>query len=282
MNVKKALLATASLVILSGCPGGGTSLIYDYYTSPNITANQFVNALNDVDNAPLFDESELVLDINETIRGGDDWFVIWDQEAGDYKAVSLQYIRSIVYYDYIQSNYGTADEFRNIEANDILNGDFFGDPLGLDYETVDYIGDDAFGTPIFQGVNTNLLYEDQEESFDVSLAAGEAEMMKKAQKASSLSFAYNLDIKTSLALVSLGEKVENKLGTNSGELTLEDQVDLMGDITHLTGVTLSDLEGITTGSVDKKEALNKAAKKIGTSSSSLQQRLLPEVFGISL
>jgi len=283
--MKKTLLTTAVLIALSSCTGSGTvgtSLTYEYFTSPNITATQFVNSLNDVDGAPSFDESELVLGTDETLRSGDDWFVIWDADAQDYKAVSLQYIRSITYYDYVRTNFGTADEFRNIEADDILNGDFFGDSLGLDYETVDFIGNDSLGVPLFEGVNTGLLYEDQVQSFDVSLAAGEADMMKKAQKASNLSFAYNLDIKTSLALVSLGEKVENKLGAGSGELTLQDQVELMGDITHLTGVTMNDLEGIATGSQNKSATIEKAAKKIGTSSSSLQQRLLPEVFGISL
>lgn len=286
--MKKSIIsAVALLTLASGCTGGGGSgVVYDYYTTPGISTTSFVNALNDVDGAPSYDESEIILYTDETIRstyaGEDDWFVIWDSEYGEYKAVSLQYLRAITYYDYYSNSYGTAEEFRNIETDDILSGLTNGDFWGDDYETVDFIGNDVFGIPTFEGQVTGLLYEDEEETNDVSLMAGEADLKNKIQKASNISYLYNVDFKTSMALVSLGEKVEQKLGSNAGEITVADQTDLMKDITHLTGVTLEDMTSVALGTANKEEMIKNAADKIGTSSSSLQQRMLPELFGINL
>lgn len=287
--MKKSIIsAVALLTLASGCTGGGgeTGAVYDYYTTPGLSSTSFVNALNSVDGAPSYDESEIILNTDETIRssyaGEDDWFVIWDSEYGEYKAFSLQYLRTITYYDYHSNSLGTADEFRNIETDDILNGLTNGDFWGDNYETVDFLGNDVFGIPTFEGQATGLLYEDEEETNDVSLMAGEADLKKKIQKASNISYLYNVDFKTSMALVSLGEKVEQKLGSNAGEITLEDQKDLMKDITHLTGVTLEDMTSVALGVANKEEMIKNAADKIGTSSTSLQQRMLPELFGINL
>jgi hypothetical protein len=289
--MKKSIIsAVALLTLASGCTGGGsgggTGVVYDYYTTPGISSSSFVNALNDVDGAPSYDESEIILYTNETIRstyaGEDDWFVIWDSEYGEYKAVSLQYLRAITYYDYYSNSYGTAEGFRATETDDILNGLTNGDFWGDDYETATFLGNDAFGIPTFRGQVSGLLYEDEEETNDVSLLAGEADLKNKIQKASNISYLYSVDFKTSMALVSLGEKVEKKLGSNAGEITLEDQKELMKDITHLTGVTLDDMTSVALGTADKEEMIKNAADKIGTSSSSLQQRMLPELFGINL
>ncbi len=286
--MKKSIIsAVALLTLASGCTGGGAGgVVYDYYTTPGLSTTSFMNALNNVDGAPSYDESEIILYTDETIRstyaGEDDWFVIWDSEYGEYKAVSLQYLRAITYYDYYSNSYGTADEFRNIETADILNGLTNGDFWGDDYETATFLGNDAFGIPTFEGQVSGLLYEDEEETNDVSLMAGEADIKNKIQQASNISYLYNVDFKTSMALVSLGDKVEKKLGSNAGEITLEDQKELMKDVTHLTGVTLEDMTSVALGTADKEEMIKNAADKIGTSSSSLQQRMLPELFGINL
>jgi hypothetical protein len=150
MKLKNALIGASLLATaaLSSCGGGGVT--YGYYNTPYISATQFVNALNDVDNAPYYDESEIILYTDETIRsaqpGQDDWFVIWDAEFNQYKAVSLQYIRAITYYSYYSSSFQTAEEFREIEADDRFYGYFDGDLFGNDYEVVDLVGGIFYGT----------------------------------------------------------------------------------------------------------------------------------------
>lgn len=285
--MKKSIISTLALLTLaSGCTGGGTSSVYDYYTTPGLSTTSFIDALNNVDGAPSYDESEIILYTDETIRstysGEDNWFVIWDSEYGEYKSFSLEYLRTLTYYDYYSNSYGTAEEFRSVETNDILSGNTNGDYWGLNYEVLDFLGNDIFNTPTFKGQTSGFLYEDEEESNDVSLMAGEADLKSKIQQASNISYLYNVDFKTSMALVSLGQKVEKKLGSNAGEITLEDQKELMKDITHLTGVTLDEMTSVATGSKSKEEMIKKAADQIGTSSSSLQQRMLPELFGINL
>lgn len=279
-----SLALVAGLTLLVSCGGGGSSSgggsTWGSYQSPNVTAQAFVNGLNNTD--PNFDFSELELDIDETVRSGvigeDDWFVIWDARYDEYKAVSLQYIRSIVYFDFFSNNSALAEEFRAIETDDILFGDINGDFFGDDYEVVDL---DFSG--FFIGRNSGFLYEDEEDTYDVALLAGEAEKKAFYKKAANVSLAYSVSIETSMALVTLGAKVESMLGKNQGEVTAADQAVLVNDFSKLTGATLSDVAEAAAGDTEAKaELMKKVAKKIGTSATNLEQRILPELFGVEL
>lgn len=287
MKLKHALigasmLATAALTSCGG--GGGGGVTYGYYNSPYISATQFVNALNDVDGAPYYDESEIILYTDETVRsaqpGQDDWFVIWDAEFNHYKAVSLQYIRAITYYSYYSSSFQTAEEFREIEADDRWAGYFDGDLFGDDYEVVD-LGVDGY----FYGRESGYQYEDEMESMDVNLLAGEKQIKKLAQKVANISYAYEVSPEMALSLVSLGEKVEGmiKKGADQQELTPADQEVLLKDLQHLTGVSLEEVIAAGNSAEGKSEILKKIADKnakSGLTAQKLEDKILPELFGL--
>ncbi|MCR9204138.1 MAG: hypothetical protein NXH75_06150 [Halobacteriovoraceae bacterium] len=284
-NVALGLSALA-ITALSSCGGGGGGgggggSTYGSYTSSTITANRFVTALNDVDGAPLYDESEVVLYTDETVRssepGEEDWFVVYDAKYDEYKAVSLQYIRSIVYYDYYSNDYSTADEFRENESDDIFNGYLDGDLFGDDYEVVD-LGLDGY----FYGRESGFAYEDESETTDVNLMAGEAEKKKFFQQASNISYAYSVSIDTAMSLVSLGSKVDEMLTKSDSQLTDEDQAALMGDLENLTGVTLEQVMEAGFDNQKKDQLLEKISAKVGTTPQKLEGQLLPELFGVSL
>lgn len=283
-------LSVLAITALSSCGGGGGGgggggtgggSTYGAYSSPTITANRFISALNDVDGAPLYDESEVVLYTDETIRstepGQEEWFVIYDAKFDEYKAVSLQYIRTIVYYDYYANDYSVADEFRENEADDIYNGYLDGDLFGDDYEVVD-LGVDGY----FYGRESGYAYEDESETTDVNLMAGEAEKHKFFQQASNISYAYSVSIETAMSLVSLGSKVENMLTKSESQLTDEDQAALMGDLENLTGVTLEEVMQAGFDNSKKEKMLEKISAKVGTTPQKLEGQLLPELFGVSL
>lgn len=263
----------------SGSGGGGYSSSYGAQTSPNILASEFVAALNTNDGTY---SSAVQLYTNETLRsqaaGQEKWFVIWDAKYSEYKAVSLNYVRSIVYYDYYSSNTSVAAEFRSIERDDILSGNYNGDYYGNDYEVVDYHSSSGY----YEGRNSGYLYEDEKGSTDVSLLAKEQEQAKFFEKAARVSFAYSVSLETSMSMVTLGSKIEKMLSHGKGELTTEDQAALLGDLKSLTGVSLQEIAAAAQDSKTKAEVLNKIADKIGTSAQNLEQKFLPEVFGIVL
>ncbi len=262
-----------------GSTGGGST--FGAYSSPSITANRFISALNDADGAPLYDESEIVLYENETersqIAGQEDWFVIYDAKFDEYKAVSLQYVRSIIYYDYYSNDFAAADEFRGIESDDIAAGYINGDLYGDDYEVVDLALDGYF-----YGRESGYAYEDESETTDVNLMAGESEQKKFFQQASNVSYAYSVSIETAMSLVTLGSKVEKMIKKSEGTLTLEDQAALMGDIENLTGVTLEEVVAAGFDNAKKDEVLEKVSAKIGSSPQKIEGELLPELFGVQL
>ncbi len=261
-----------------GSTGGGST--YGTYSSPNITVQSFIDNISSVDGE--WDDSFLVLDTDETYRtiepGEDDWFVMYDAKYDEYKAVSLQYIRAITYYDYYQSNYSTAEEFRNIETDDILGGDVNGDFWGDDYEVVDY---DGF-TDSYWGRNSGFEYEDEEETTDVALMAAEKEQIQFIKKASEVSYTYSVSIETSMSLVSLSKKMEKMVSKGEGELTMEDQLALAGDVEKLTGATITDLVAAAQDESKKADLVKKISKKIGTTADNLENRLLPDLLGIEL
>lgn len=281
----KALLKMSLLALLAtlascggGGGGGGGGSTYGTYYSPNILASEFVSSLNSVDGTY---SSTVELYTNETLRsqapGQEDWFVIWDAKYGEYKAVSLQYVRSIVYYDYYSNNRAVAAEFRNIERDDILAGELNGDYYGNDYEVVDLRWDGYY-----EGRNSGYLYEDETSTTDVSLLAKEQEQRKFFSKAAKVSLVFNVSLETSMSMVTLGSKIEKMLSRGNGELTEQDQAALLGDIKSLTGVSLEEMKAASEDSAKKEEVLAKVAAKIGTSAQNLEQRFLPEVFGITL
>lgn len=266
--------------------GGGTTTpttptapsTYGSYTSANILASEFVSSLNSVDGTY---SSSVELYTNETLRssvaGQDDWFVIYDAKFSEYKAVSLQYVRAIVYYDYYANNRAVAAEFRDIEHGDVVGGDLNGDYYGNDYEVVDRLS-----TGYYEGRNSGYLYEDEVGSTDVSLLAKEQEQKKFFAKAAKVSFVYNVSLETSMSMVTLGSKIEKMLSRANGELTQEDQLALVGDMKTLTGVSLEEIQKATQSASVKEDVIAKIADKLGTSASNLEQRVLPEVFGIML
>ena len=251
---------------------------YGQYSSANILASEFVSNLNSVDGTY---STRIELYSNETQRskqaGQDDWFVIYDAKFSEYKAVSLQYIRSIVYYDYYSNNRAVASEFRSIERGDVLSGELNGDRYGNDYEVVDQLS-----SGYYEGRNSGYLYEDENESTDVSLMAQEQEQKKFFAKAAKVSFVYNVSIETGMSMVTLGAKVEKMLSRTNGELTAEDQLALMSDLKTLTGVSLEEIQKAAVDSKAKEDVIAKVATKIGTSAQNLEHKFLPEVFGISL
>ncbi len=281
-NWKKVMSAglLATVMILESCGGGnGPGGVF----VPGVTAQQFVNALNDFDGVPIGGgESRVILRTDETYRGGfageDEWFVIYDALHDQNKAVSLQYLRSIVYFDYYSDAYAVADEFRAIERDDILDGYGDGDSLGDDYEVVDY---NSY-TGYFEGRNSDWDYEDEAETMDVALMAGEKEKMAFFKKASQVSFAFSVSIEAAMSLVTLGSKVEKMLGKSQGELTEEDQKALMGDFQNLSGVTLEEVIEAAVDDEKKEAMISKIADKIGTTAENLEARILPKVFGLEL
>ncbi len=287
----KVTALTCALTMLASCSGGGggggTSgggtggSTYGTYQSSSVTVSEFVSALNRIEGYGA-NASEVELYTDETIRssyvGEDDWFVIWDDKYNEYKAVSLQYIRAIVYYDYYANSTALAEEFRDIETDDILAGDINGDYWGDDYEVVDW--DSWTGT--FVGRRSGFDYEDGAASTDVSLATAEVEQREFFQKAAKISYAFNVGIETSLSLVSLGQKAEQMLQRSSGELTAADQAAFANDLQHLAGVTLADVVAASTDEAAQSDLVNKVATKIGTSAANLETRILPELFGVEL
>jgi len=264
----------------SGGGGGGSS--YGIYNSPYISSQSFVSALNDLDNVSYPYDSYMVKDEWDTVRGGDDWFVIYDSAYGEYVAVSLQYVRTLEYYDYYSTNEGTADAYRSIADDDEFYTGLIGDGYGDDYEIVDYEYTDAYGEDYYRGFDSGMLYEDTDESTDVSLQAKDKEEKAFFQKASSLSVTYSLDMKTSLSLVSLGKKVEKMIESSKGELTEADQKAMTEDVMKLTGVSLAELNEAMKDADAKEKLVEKVADKLGTTTDSLETQILPDLLGIEI
>ncbi len=281
-NFKKLAMFLVALLTLASCGGGGGGggggSTYGARTNPYILASEFVNALNNVDGTY---STRVELYTNETLRssvpGQEQWFVIWDAKYGEYKAVSLNYVRTIVYYDYYSSNSAVASEFRSIERSDILSGNINGDYFGNDYEVVDRLS-----SGYYEGRNSGYLYEDESNTSDVSLLAKEQEQKKFFEKAAKISFVYNISLETSMSMVTLGSKIEKMISRGNGDLTEKDQEVLLSDMTKLTGVSFDELQKAGENSVSKQATLSKVAEKIGTNAQNLEQRILPEVFGIQM
>ncbi|HXH31338.1 MAG TPA: hypothetical protein VNJ01_11040 [Bacteriovoracaceae bacterium] len=295
-NLLKTTMLTASLAILASCNGGGGGGSFGgggtsggstggstlgNYQSPSVTVSAFVSALNNIEGSGQ-NSSYVELYEDETYRsaiaGQDEWFVIYDDKFNEYKAVSLQYIRSIVYYDYFANTSALADEFRAIESDDILSGEVNGDYYGDDYEVVDY---ESFSDTFF-GRNSGYAYEDGAATTDTSVMTAELQQKEFIKKAAKISHAFSVGIETSLSLVTLGQKAEKMLSKSGGELTVADQAAFASDLTRLTGVSLSEVMAAANSQQAQDDLVSKIAKKIGTSASNLENRILPELLGVKL
>ena len=282
MNMKKLILGaalTTTALSLSSCGGGGGSSSYGAYQSAYVSASSFVNGLNATDNT--FVNSEVVLYTNETAYAtydGEQRFVIYDGLRNEYKAVSLQYIRSIVYYDYYSNSYALAEEFRDIENYDMATGFYDGDAYGLDYEDVSFNSYDGY----FYGQVTGYQYEDETETHDVNLIASEKEELALYDKISKISYTYQVSLETATSLAKLGDKVEGMLkkGAAQEELTAEDQAILTKDLEKITGVTIEEVVAAELDSEKKEELIKKISSKMGTTPQQLEDHLIPELLGV--
>jgi hypothetical protein len=280
-----ALLLTTAVALTScsggsggsngGSYGGGSTSTYGSYQSATVTVDQFVDALNYVDGD--YSSVELYTDeaYRSAVQGEDQWFVIWDDKFNEHKAVSLEYVRSVVYYDYMSDNDTLAAEFRDIESDDILGGDVNGDFFGDDYEVVDY---DSY-TDSYWGRNSGFEYEDETETTDVNLIAAESQETKFFKKATRVSFEFNVNLPTAMGMVTLGSKLSDM--NSDSEISTQDMEVLSKDLTKLTGVTANELMEAAFDEQAKELALEKAAKTMGTTAANIEQKLLP-VLGINL
>jgi hypothetical protein len=279
--LNKTLVGLVLSAALVGCDGGGGGgSTFGPKTSPSVSANGFISALNSVDGASFPFESYMIKDQWDTVRSNETWFVIYDAEYNQDVAVSLQYLRSIVYYAHFSSNNNLAREFRDIQSDDQFFNGFIGDFHGNNYEVVVYDFTDVWGEDYYRGTRSGLLYEDEGSSFDVSMMAGEKEEIAFYQKAANVSFTYSLGIEASLALVNLGQKVEKSMGQSRGNITLEDQVAIMSELSSIAGVTLEDINKAAQNSQAKAELIEDIADRIGTTASNLEQRILPDLLGL--
>jgi len=85
-----------------------------------------------------------------------------------------------------------------------------------------------------------------------------------------------------MSMVTLGSKIEKMMSRGGGELTVEDQSALLSDLKTLTGVSLEEIAQAAQDQKAKKDVLSKIAEKLGTTSQNLEQKFLPEVFGVTL
>jgi hypothetical protein len=267
---------------------------YTYTPTPDkvssITVNQFVTALNRVDgrNADSGIHSYVQLYTEDTIRsseeGEDQWFVIWDDKYQEHKAVSLDYVRSIVSSSYVDDYQKIAEKFREKEDDNINrerylldDRELYGDYMGDDYEFVDYDTDsDSYS---FWGRNSGHEYEDETETTDVNLIAAESQEVLFYSKATRVSFEFNVNLQTAVGMVTLGAKISEM--NRDSEISAKDMEILSKDLTKITGVTATELMKAAFSKDAKDEALEKAAKTMGTSAANIEQKLLPAL-GINL
>jgi hypothetical protein len=85
-----------------------------------------------------------------------------------------------------------------------------------------------------------------------------------------------------MSMITLGSKIQKMLSHGNGELTTDDQAALLSDLKALTGVSVEEIQAAANDSKNKANVLAKVAAKIGTNAQSLEQKFLPEVFGIIL
>lgn len=285
----KSILATLILgATLASCGGGGGSGTGGSYTGPSkswqtssyISAQSFVEALNDVDGSNRY-ASHIVKDQYETERGSGNWFVIYDAKYDKNVSVSLSYLRTLEYYDFYSSDYNLADEYRDVNWDDMYDSGYLGDGYGDEYEEVVYTHSD-FWEDYYIGLDSGKTYNDETDTYDVSLMAREAQENSLLKKAADVSATYGLEMKDSLSLVSLGVKATKMLSRSSDEMLLpEDAQALKADIESFTGATFEEFQQAQQDNAFKQELIERVSKTRNIKADSLVNRLLPDL-GIEL
>jgi hypothetical protein len=276
LSILAFLTTLVSCSEVSKVSAGGTfeNPVYGQYNSPTINSEDFLKALNEIDGKDSYSVN--------TPNDKAGFVVIWDDKKDTYEAISLTYLRKIVYYDYYSNDKAVASEYRKAEE---LAGD--GSHAGdgsLEFEVVDkHYGYDSEANDFvwtYKGKVSGTLYEDEAQTKDVSLMARESQNDAFIKKAAKVSIAFQVSIETSLSMVTLGAKIQKML--SRGELTAADNQALMGDMQRLTGVTLNELQAAAEDAGKKDEVLQKIAHNLGTSTQNLEEKLLPGIFGINL
>lgn len=264
-------------------------------TDPTMTASRLVQGLNSITPSTTDQYGEVDKNISSLVRtpseaartnvpGETPWFVIWDGKSDTYKAVSLNYIRTMTY-DYKKwwlhadsENCNSINRCPRDSSDDDFASTFRGVPMSGDtVEEVDY---DAV-TGMYRGRISGFEYEDEAQTYDVSLMAAEKEEMANVQKAANLSLAYQINIQTSVALVQLSEQLERTLKRSNG-LTMEDQQSLTKTVFSIAGISAAEVVKASLSEKSQQEMINKIADRIGTSATNLENRILPDLLGVEL
>lgn len=291
MNISLAFILL-TLITVTGCGGGGgggatpvtsggttANPVYGQYNSPNISFNSFLDALQSVDGHRSYSAST-PNSLNHS------YYVIWDPETNKNIAVDMQYIRTIVYFDYYSNDQAVAAEFRQLQASSSNPDGSRNDDHRINWEYVDtmwmYNWDEEKWQDNYVGRISGTYYEDEMQTTDVSLMSAEKEHEKFIRKAAQISAAFHMSLSASLSMVSLGNKIETMISRNNGELTNEDESALLSSMQALTGVSFADIAAAAEDADKKDEVISKIAAKLGTSAQNLEQRILPEVLGITL
>lgn len=277
-------LLVGSMATLVGCGGSsGSSSSWGAYSSPFVTADQFVSALNRID--PQLATSDVILYEDETIRSAsfleDDWFVIYDAKYDENKAFNLDWLRTVVYYDYYASSTHLAEEFRDREGDDIFAGDVNGDFWGDKYEVVDPVYDFFGDFLYFRGRNSGWEYNEGDETTDASLMVKEKTRDEILKKGAAISYEFSMPIEEAISVASLLKKTEAIVakGRSNEELTPEDLGSITKDLEHLTGVTIEEVAAAALNNDLKAELSKKAAKKLKISAQTFENKILGEIMG---
>ena len=85
-----------------------------------------------------------------------------------------------------------------------------------------------------------------------------------------------------MSLISLGQKVKSLMGSEKEEFSADDMSAITEGLKHFTGVGFEDVMKAALSEDAKKELLENVANNIGTDVTSLEQKILPELLGVSL
>lgn len=280
----RMLLSLIVMLLFASCGKGQWGCVNnctETRVAAHLTVDAFMAALNRVDY--VAEDSVVLKNINETERsklaGEGKWFIIWDAKYSQYKAVNLDYLKNVVGYEYDVYRKGpaygatvessVAENFRGF--NDINYG------YGVGYEAAYSNGD---GT--YTGHSSGYIYEDEAETTDVSLMAKEKEETAMYEKASKISYLFNINIQSSMSMAILGDRIQKMMSRNSGELTAEDKSAIMSEFDKTLGVSAEEMMRALENQSGQKALVEKIAEKIGTNSENLEQRIFPEIFGFYL
>ncbi len=276
------LAAIATLFVSCGRGGSSSSSTYGKYTSPYVSAQGFVSALNSVDPS-YYDYNTLEKDEYDSLREG--FFVYYDAKYDEFVGVDLTYLRTLAYWDYYSNNQGLADEFRDVQADDAWYYDgLIGDGWGEDYEIVDFTGSyDINGNPIFVGFDSDMLYEDEEQTMDTGLMAADDSQLEMFNKASLYSQAFKLPADKALSLVTMEKEMVRMLeNAQNGELQAQDAEAIANNIKHFTGKSVDEFMAAKEDLNAREKIIDDVAAHLGTTTQNIEDVILPELLSIEI